>query len=159
MQSQCTTNLNARQQRHQPLTKVKSRRLNHGASAFSISNPRDDQSCYPNRPTVGARARKILATSRTLAIPQYPHMLNHGLPVSSFKMANMMAATNAQTNQVMLIRPCSLSGSTMCIGLHLAKHSLTDLANKTYCWGRDGTPYRIRTCDPLIKSQLLYQLS
>ena len=22
-----------------------------------------------------------------------------------------------------------------------------------------GTPYRIRTCDPLIKSQLLYQLS
>ena len=26
-------------------------------------------------------------------------------------------------------------------------------------WGGSGEPYRIRTYDPLIKSQLLYQLS
>jgi hypothetical protein len=32
-----------------------------------------------------------------------------------------------------------------------------DLAARAFCCG--GEPDRIRTCDPLIKSQLLYQLS
>ena len=34
------------------------------------------------------------------------------------------------------------------------------IGDEMYVLVRDsGEPYRIRTCDPLIKSQLLYQLS
>ena len=36
---------------------------------------------------------------------------------------------------------------------------LTATARRERKIARSGEPYRIRTCDPLIKSQLLYQLS
>ena len=33
------------------------------------------------------------------------------------------------------------------------------VSERAYIGSQDGGPHRTRTCDPLIKSQLLYQLS